>query len=359
MAKQVLVVGAGIVGASIAWHLAKAGCRVTVIDAGDGGGLATAHSFAWINATWGNPERYFHFRRRSMAGWRRLEQEAPGVSVDWCGGLIWDMPADQLEAYAEEHGRWGYGLRRVGRDEALHIEPNLVSPPGLALHIAEEGMVEPVAAARALLADAVASGALLVAATRIRELLERGGKIAGAVAEDGTILEAEETVVAAGVGTARLLATVGARLRMDTPPGLIMHSTVADRRLLNGMVMAPDLHLRQTREGRLIAGADFAGADPKGRENEMARDLLGKLKAALRGTETLEVDFFTVGHRPTPADGFPAIGRVGGFEGLYVTVLHSGVTLAPIVGELAAREIAEGERDGDLEPYDPGRAELV
>ncbi|TCU15825.1 FAD dependent oxidoreductase [Rhizobium sullae] len=55
-AKQhVIVVGAGIIGASIAWHLAKADAAVTVI-AQETGGVATPNSFAWINASWGNPE---------------------------------------------------------------------------------------------------------------------------------------------------------------------------------------------------------------------------------------------------------------------------------------------------------------
>ena len=53
MTKRVIVIGSGIIGAAIAWHLAKAGAAVTVIEAGDAGGLATRNSWAWINASWG------------------------------------------------------------------------------------------------------------------------------------------------------------------------------------------------------------------------------------------------------------------------------------------------------------------
>ena len=73
--KRVIVVGAGIIGASIAWHLAKAGAEVTVIEAGQPGGVATRNSWAWINASWGNPEIYFRLRTRSMAEWRRIDRE--------------------------------------------------------------------------------------------------------------------------------------------------------------------------------------------------------------------------------------------------------------------------------------------
>jgi glycine/D-amino acid oxidase-like deaminating enzyme len=358
MPKHVVVVGAGIVGASIAWHLAKAGCAVTIVDADDGGGLATRHSFAWINASWGNPKFYFDFRRRAMAGWRRLERDVPGLSVDWCGGLIWDLPPDELDAYADEHAGWGYGLRRVDRAEAQRIEPNLTAPPEQALHVAEEGMVEPVAAARALLAGAIALGARFLPNTPAAALLERGGRVAGVLTQTDERLEADETVVATGVDTARLLDSVGIRLAVNAPAGLIAHSTVAGQRLLNGLVMSPDFHVRQTREGRLIAGTDFAGGDPGGRGREMALDLIEQVKVMIDGASNLALDFLTVGHRPTPADGFPAIGRPGP-DGLYVAVLHSGITLAPLVGELAAREIARGERDADLAPYDLRRAAVA
>ena len=56
MPKRVIVVGSGIIGASVAYHLAKAGAKVTVLEAGEPGGLATRNSWAWINASWGNPE---------------------------------------------------------------------------------------------------------------------------------------------------------------------------------------------------------------------------------------------------------------------------------------------------------------
>ncbi|TJV65553.1 MAG: FAD-binding oxidoreductase, partial [Mesorhizobium sp.] len=66
---------------------------------------------------------------------------------------------------------------------------------------------------------------------------------------------------------------------------------------------------------------------------------------ALRGADGLELDFHTVGYRPTPADGFPIVSRADGVGGLYIAVMHSGITLAAAVGLFAAREILEGERD--------------
>lgn len=357
MAKRVLIAGAGIIGASIAWHLMKAGAAVTVLDGGDRGGLATRFSWAWINASWGNPEPYFRLRERAMLEWRRLVREVPGLTVNWCGGLIWDLPPDELEAYANQHSAWGYGIRRVDRAEILRIEPNLKDPPDLALHVAEEGVTEPLPAARAMLAGAEALGAQIIAHAHVKWLVEDGGRVAGVMTEEG-VIHADEIVVAAGAGTVQLLDSLGIKLKLTTPPGLLAHSKPAGE-LLRGLVMSPGLHVRQTAEGRLVSGTDFAGADPLDRAAGLARELHAKVQAMIKGAEAVELDFHTVGYRPNPADGFPAIGRPRDRAGLYIAVMHSGMTLAPAVGRFAAQELLEEVRDPLLSPYHPDRPALT
>jgi glycine/D-amino acid oxidase-like deaminating enzyme len=143
---RIIVIDAGIIGASIAWHLARAGASVTVIEAGQAGGVATRNSWAWINASFGNTERYFRLRIRAMEEWRRLERDLPGLRVAWAGGLIWDLPVEALQAFAAEHAAWGYDIRQVDRAGIQRLEPELAAPPELALHAADEGAVEPLAA---------------------------------------------------------------------------------------------------------------------------------------------------------------------------------------------------------------------
>ncbi|MGX8010438.1 NAD(P)/FAD-dependent oxidoreductase [Mesorhizobium sp. ORM8.1] len=348
VSKQIIVIGAGIIGASIAWHLTKAGARVTIVSTSGAGGVATPNSFAWINASWGNPEIYFRLRARAMAEWKRLANDSPGLPLAWCGGLCFDLPPDRLETYAAEHSSWGYGIERVDAKRAGQIEPNLVAPPDFAVYVAEEGVAEPVATAKALLADAERLGARVVVGT-VERLALAGGNVAGVVVAGETI-DADEIVVAAGTGAPAIAATAGVALPMETPPGLIVHSRPY-RKLLNGLVHAEKLHMRQTAEGRIIAGSDFAGGAPGDNPQATARELFEVTKAALRGADGLELDFHTVGYRPTPSDGFPIIGRAEGVSGLYIAVMHSGITLAPAVGLFATREILEGERDRLLAPY--------
>jgi glycine/D-amino acid oxidase-like deaminating enzyme len=63
----------------------------------------------------------------------------------------------------------------------------------------------------------------------------------------------------------------------------------------------------------------------------------------------------TLGLRPIPEDGLPAIGPAPGLEGLYLAVMHSGITLAPAVGRFAAMELLDGAEVELLAPFRPDR----
>ena len=110
-----------------------------------------------------------------MDEWRRLERELPEIRVTWVGGLLWELPPGQLEAFAAEHTAWGYDLRRVDAVEAQRIEPRLAAPPDFALHAPGEGAVEPQAAAQTLLAAARSLGATVIAPILIAPLCSKIG----------------------------------------------------------------------------------------------------------------------------------------------------------------------------------------
>lgn len=337
MGSHVVVVGAGIIGASIAWHLVKQGASVTVV-AGKAGGEATPNSFAWINASWGNPEPYFRFRVQSMAEWKRLAGELPGLPLDWCGGLCWDLPPDRLEAYAAEHGRWGYGLGRIGREEIAAREPHLRNIPDFALVATEEGAVEPVAATQRMLADLTARGGRLLTA-EVTGFVTAREQVRGVVSSAGTI-EADHVVLAAGAGSVPLAAGLGIDLPVNAAPSVIVHSRPVEKRL-NGLVIVPDLEMRQTADGRLVG---CSGHDADRSEREQAEEIFSRLRNMLSDAGDVEMEQAATGYRPIPEDGFPIIGGVDAAPGLYVAVMHSGVTLAPLVGRLAAEEILGAEQ---------------
>lgn len=350
---HILVIGAGIIGASIAYHLARDGARVTIVESREPGGVATPASFAWINASWGNPQEYFRLRRESMAQWRQLAAELPELRPAWSGGLCWDLPPAEQDAYVREHGAWGYGIRSVDRHEAARLEPHLANPPEAAVHVPEEGAVEPKAAALAFLSAAQRLGAGLIAGARVRTLTIRGDRVVGADL-DGQAVEADEVVLAAGAGAAALAALADVTLSVTAEPGLLVYSRPHGP-LLNGLVLAPELHMRQTVDGSIVAGTDFGGGDPGRDAAATARDVFGQLQLMLIGGEALELAGYSVGFRPVPSDGFPIVGRPAGREGMYVAVLHSGITPAPAIGRFAAEELLQDRLNPLLAPYGPAR----
>lgn len=348
---RIIVIGAGIIGASIAWHLAREGAQVT-IAAPATAPQASAGSFAWINASWGNPAPYVAFRRRSMAEWHLMAAEVPGLSLRATGSLTYDLPAAELAAYRDGHSALGYALRTVTADEIRRIEPNLAAIPEMALHALEEGAADPLPAIRALLDDALRRGARRLFEP-VTGLVASGGRLTGI--RTGTAeIAADHVVLAAGIDCPALLKSLDITLPLDCPPGLIVHSRPVQP-LINGLVIAPDLHLRQTGEGRLIAGSDFGGSAPGEDPAETARALFDTVRAAIRGGERLDMEDFTLGLRPTPVDGLPMIGPVPGLEGLSLAVMHSGITNAPATGLFLAREILTGETEPLLADYRPAR----
>jgi glycine/D-amino acid oxidase-like deaminating enzyme len=340
-APRIVVVGAGIVGASIAYHLARRGAAVTVVERGQPAGGATETSFAWINATWGNPEPYFRLRFLSMHEWRRLEDELGGaLGVAWQGCLIWDLAYHELEEFARGHAAWGYDVRLVERDEIAALEPGLIAPPERAAYAAGDGTVEPVAATRALLTAAASLGAEIRLDTEVTDLTP------GAIGADVCVL-------AIGAATSALCAGLGIALPMSPTPGLLAHSRPAAP-LLRHVIEAPGLHMKQE-HGRIVAGQDFGGGPAPNDVEAEGRRLLDLVKQHVRGADGLELDRATVGLRPMPQDGMPVVGFVRDLPGLYLATMHSGITLAPAVGRFAAMEILDGVRVELLEPYRPER----
>ena len=346
---HVVVVGAGIIGASIAWHLAEAGARVTVLDAQEPGGIATRLSWAWINASFGNPEPYFHLRRQAMQEWRRMATAMPEIRLAWPGSLFWGRPPAELEAFATQHAAWGYGVRRVSRAEFAALEPHLVSPPDIAIHVSDEGVVEPLATAQALLAAAKRLGATVAGQTRVHTLLRTGDRVTGVDTSNG-ILQADDVVVASGVGSSSLLATAGVALPMQTAPGLVV-ATAPHPPVLNRLLISPMMELRQTSEGRLLAIGRIDEAQADSDIAGPASDLFETIRGMIDSGASLSPEFRSVAFRPIPQDGFPAVGRSDAVAGLYAAVTHSGITLAPAIGRFATEEILTGQRHILLAPY--------
>lgn len=348
--RTIVVVGGGIIGASIAWHLTMRGAQVTLIETGGIGGLTTAASWAWTNATHGNPKPYFDLRTRSMAEWDRLARELPDLPYARTGTIYADHARFDTAAFAASHAEWGYDIRPISAEQARQYEPAVSGLEGPLAISDSEGAVDATAAAIMFASLARKAGALVFTGIGIDAVsVDGSGKVDGVIMNDAPI-KADEVVVAAGAETPRIVGPLGVELPMTTPRGLLAQTEPLPR-LIDRNILLPGLHVRQRPDGVLLAGASFGGEDPDATPDEAAEALVQRIRETIRGAEDARLARYTIGYRPTPGDGFPVIGRPGHIGGLYIAVMHSGVTLAPIVGRFVADELLDGRRDDLLQPY--------
>jgi len=158
-ALHVLVVGAGIIGASIAYHLAKAGTQVSIIDKAGPASHASRGTFAWINATWAKQPRHYHaLNQDAVSSWALLQKDLR-LPIKWGGSLEWFEDPDRhakLALQIDEQLAWGERARMVSSQELKELEPHVDfgEVPSAALS-ENDGALDPVLATQALLEAAV------------------------------------------------------------------------------------------------------------------------------------------------------------------------------------------------------------
>ena len=354
MRGHVVVVGAGIIGASIAYYLTRLGIAVTVVEKGVPAAGATSHSFGWINANTPDDADYFRLRLASLLEYRVLEAGLhQPLPLRWGGSLNWQGEWEMLAREATTLRGFGYPVEVLCRAEIMAMEPALADVPAFCHHAPLEGALNPALAATMLLAAARENGARLILGAEVTAFATMNGRMSGVRTSAGTV-GAERIVLATGVRTQALLADIGMDLPMDNRPGVILRTRPVAP-ILNHIVLAPGLHVRQEVDGTLLAGEDFVGGEGTDDPTGAAAEVLVRLQRLLPGVAGLEVGQVTAGTRPIPADGLPAIGWLDTEETLYVATMHSGVTLAPIVGRLASLEIAGRPAEEMLAGYRPVR----
>ncbi|KPA38228.1 opine oxidase subunit b [Fusarium langsethiae] len=347
---HVIVIGAGIVGASIAWHLAKH-TKVTII-AEDIGGPASSASFAWLNASSTSDKSYHDFRVRSLKRWKEIESELPGLPITWNGSVNWHKPAETLMNKQDSLESWGYGVKRMSADEIRTKEPGIeyANIPEWGLCYTGEGAIEAYMAARQMVADAEDNNATKIIKGTAKFFLKSRDQVTGVVLTSGEEIHGDHVVVAAGLGSVPLLASERIKLPVHSVPALIVNSKPLQDQLLHSLVNSKYLYMRQTKDGVIKAGCENPGDDPGDNPAQTAHEVFKELQKTLTRGDKLEFDCFTVGNKPTPKDGMPIIGPTG-LDHVTVAAMHSGVTNAAIVGELVSQQILTGETDSALSQF--------
>ena len=370
---RVVVIGAGIVGAAIAYNLAKRGCEVTVLEKRAPASQASGNSFAWINASWfDRPDSYLNLRTHSLNEWHRLGREVE-LPIHWGGSLEWtgdDESTREMLDGVRRTQQLGVPSWIVDGEQAMDIEPNLAVPPKQTMTwSSRDGAVDPAGATRALLRQVEADGGKVVYPAEVTAI-ETSATNAVVTTQAGSH-EADLLIVAAGAGASEISALL--ELPVDpirsATPGIIV-TTEPMARLVDAVIYNHETHFHQLPDGRLLVG-EKAGAPAtsehqallSGRPNAYPSEQLAQEHAArvfavasryLPALSEARAANVGVGWRPLPKDGLPVIGHLQQHPRVYFAAMHSGVTLAPIVGHFAAMEILDGVR---IEPLSPFRYE--
>jgi len=368
---RVGVVGGGIVGASIAWHLTQAGARVVLFEKAQPASGATQNSFAWLNAFVAEPE-YRALRLQSLMAYRDLDQRLK-LGIVWGGYANWaSTPAEVkiLHESAAQMAGTPYPVNAIDTAALIKKASGLTPGPVTeAFFSSIDGHLDPVGVTRRFIDLAQQQGAQVKLECEVRGLDVNGGRLTGVRTSCGEAA-LDHLIIAAGVDTPTLLALAGFELKLRHAPGILAHSTptaiatpvifdapgsLSFKQMADGSIVGTDSPLPPDiaahREIRMHAGS-FPDAGLRAMHGDR---ILKKIAAVLPVARGVSLQRLTLGFRPMPADELPVVGLVPGTKNIHVAVTHSGVTLAPILGRYVAEEILRGARLEALSPFRPER----
>ena len=372
--RSVAVIGAGIMGAAIAWRLASRGVQVVLIEKGQPGEGASSHSFAWINAGAKEPIDYHNLNRRSLEMWTRFaaaigdDGDPDSAGLRWGGKVAWEsVPAnaEALIARVRQLQSWGYPSRLIDASELQELEPALnVGEAAAAEFSPNEGQVEPQMVVDCCLRRLRELDCEICVSTEVKGFEQsRDGRVYRLQTGSGS-REVDTVVIAAGTETTVLASLAGVKVPQARSPGVVIRTNPLPPLLENvPVVYAPaledgrhEIHMRQCADGRVMIGEGDQESLAEDDSQAHADDLLDRARRYLPGLAGAKAVPVRVGWRPMPLDGYPAMGFASAAPNVYVALTHSGVTLAPALSQLAAQEICDGApADAVLGPYRPDR----
>jgi glycine/D-amino acid oxidase-like deaminating enzyme len=366
---DVLIAGAGIVGAACAWELAKQGLRVAVIDQSFPAAGATGASMGHI-VVMDDSEAQFALTRFSQVLWDELRDELPAtVEFDRCG-TIW-VAVDQEEMTEVRRKRAYYGARGVRAEildsDALHrAEPNLKASMAGGLLVEGDSVVYPPAAAAFFLEQASGLGATVHLGKAISSFAQGSARLT-----DGTVLRAAKLVNATGQDATRLTPGIQVRPRKghlvitDRYPGMVRRQLVELGYLKSVHSLTSDsvaFNIQPRKTGQLLIGSSRQYRFEHDRaEPAIVSQMLKRAFEYLPALGSLSGIRVWTGSRPATPDKLPLIGPWSQDRTMYLATGHEGLGITTSLGtaQLLCAQIVGRETAIPAEPYLPSRQTMA
>jgi sarcosine oxidase, subunit beta len=356
---RVAVVGAGITGLSVAFHLAERGAAVTVYERTGVGAEASGVQPGGVRQQWGTRVNCL-LARESVAFYRQLQDRLePRVTatLEACGYLFL--------AHSEEH------LSRLAEDAALQREAGvpseLLSPqavatlvPGMvvstltgAAFCAEDGYFDHPQAVVEAFAEACKRRGVAIELAEVAAVTADGDGWSLALAGDEA--SADAVVIAAGYDTAPLLAELDVELPISKQPRYLLLSDPIQERLLEPLVVSSERHFaaKHLGNGRVLASDLAAVGDPEKNASIWRANVRENTQKLLPVLEYVTYPVVVEGFYDVTPDHQPVISPASAHDGLWVAAGFSGhgFMMAPAVGRIVAEALVDRRFDPALESF--------
>ena len=364
---EVLIIGGGVIGLSIARELHKRGVRdIAIIERGEVG-----HEASWAAAGMLSPNveteigaPFHNLCRRSLDMYPQFAAglfEFTGIDIelDQSGTLFVSMDDESGSDLMSEYRKLrdgGVEVDSLSKEEILRAEPLLSSLVQIGISFPDDCQVENRKLIAALRKFARDNAIQTFEQTEVSELIVVNGSVRGARTNGGEF-HAERTILAAGAWTSLIeFGSEIAPFRIKPIRGQMISFDCGDR-LLEKVVYGPGCYLVPRKDGRILVGST---TEDVGFENSVSFDAVGRLKSAafklLPKLRTSKFGGAWAGLRPRSDDELPVIGEVDSLSDLTIATGHyrNGILLAPITAKIVADNLIDGT-DFPAE-FTPGRS---
>ncbi|MEH1100803.1 NAD(P)/FAD-dependent oxidoreductase [Micromonospora sp. CPCC 205561] len=379
------VVGGGLLGCATAWHLARAGNRVLLVEKDqvnrhasgqNAGSLHFQLEFRMVehgDAAARAAARALPLHLDAMRAWARVEEDlGEGCGVSRTGGLMLaETPAEVavLDRKAALEREYGLDVAVLSGPQLRRFAPYLADTVLAAGHVPGEGKANPRLVTPALARAAARHGAVLRTGCRVVGLHRRGPcweLRTGSWDAAGETHVADTVVLAAGVWIAELAAMADVRLPVF-PVGLTMSATARGGPILPHLIqhVGRRLSMKQTEDGNVLIGGGWpaklvsrAGrVDLEANPELRYESLVGNADAArvVPAVGDLPVIRSWTGMTTLTPDHLPLLGAVPRRPGLFVATGGSAFTLGLTYARLLAGMVLTGGTDASVEDYSPSR----
>ena len=364
---RICVIGAGILGLTIAYELSLRGNDVVIIEKEAPFAGASHRSFAWINANSKQPAAYHRLNALGVEEHIRFQEEFPSevVWLSMTGNILADFSDHSSDTYVHRIDRakdYGYAVEELDRAELVAREPSIAWPHDLdgAIFFPNEGYLDNDILADELLAALSDQGVEIQHACV--ESVESSTTHAK-IKHDQGAEPFDQVVVAAGARSRVLGENSGFQIPVAdlSAPSARTHSLLGLSEVtdvsLSHVVISDRINVRPRHDGRMWVQVPFAEHRvEEGESPQLLQEVRSVMETELEqlfGTRIAVEDVIFSG-RSFPEDGLSIMGYIDPEQRIYAAVTHSGMTLAPLFARLTAKEL-EGERSPLLKDFRPSR----